>query len=109
MKYSDLEKELKRFYLENGLENKFEKENKYLKESFKKINALWLKNYNEIKEIKFILIGEAPLWGKKEKYIYNPLTPNSNFFHRNDLEEVLEKIPNDKKEFIEAIVSKWIS
>jgi len=48
------------------------------------------------------MIAEAPLWGEKESYIYNPETPYTPFFFKKDLEYALNGTTiRDKKDFID--------
>ena len=91
---------LKEFYSNKVFEGKFDEDIKYLENAFVDINRIWFNNFNQIEEVKFLMIAEAPLWGEKNKYIYNPNTNNSQFFYRSDLEDVLKKPISDKKEFI---------
>ena len=92
---------LKELYAQKGLIVRFEKDNEYLEDAFNKINAIWFDNLTKIREVKYIMIAEAPLWGKKESYIYNPDTPNTQFFHKGDLEFVLNDVKiRDKIDFI---------
>lgn len=46
------------------------------------------------------MVGEAPLWGKVKKYIYNPDSNNSQFFYRSDLAYILNQYKSDKRDFI---------
>ena len=91
---------LRRLYNKKGLNQYFEKDCRYLNKAFEEINELWLENYNKVRVVKFIMIAEAPLWGKQKKYIYNPKSKNSQFFHRSDLGSVLEKEIATKTEFL---------
>lgn len=101
MDYTKNKEILREFYGAKGLSDNFEKDNEYLESAFKKITEIWLANLAQIKEVKYLIIAEAPLWGKKESYIYNPTTPNTQFFHRSDLECVLDNITlRDKGDFI---------
>lgn len=98
--YREIEKVIKSFYKDNGYEKDFKNDLLYLQNSFEEITALWLKNLNSIQTINYIMIAEAPLWGKERKYIYNPATKLSQFFYKSDLEEVLRISITNKAEFI---------
>jgi hypothetical protein len=102
--YKDNVSSLKEIYARNGLMSYFEKDNAYLGDAFENIQHLWIENFNRIKTVKYIMIGEAPLWGEKKKYIYNPETKNSQFFYRSDLECVLNSNESilDKSDFLEC-------
>jgi hypothetical protein len=96
-----INKIIREFYEANKLDP-LKNDYEYLEKSFKGINLLWLCNYRKIKEVKYLMIAEAPLWGTDEKYIYNPKTENSQFFYRNDLGEILNKEITTKSEFIDT-------
>ncbi|CAD7839912.1 MAG: hypothetical protein [Olavius algarvensis spirochete endosymbiont] len=51
------------------------------------------------------MLSEAPLWGERKSYIYNPNTMNTQFFYRSDLEFCLKEKINDKIEFINKLNS----
>lgn len=98
--YNENKQIIESFYNKLGLTNEFDKDNIYLERAFNEINEIWLKNFQNIEKVKYLMIAEAPLWGHKKKYIYNPKTNNSQFFYRSDLETILNiRIP-DKKDFI---------
>ncbi len=100
IKYEENRKIIESFYKRLERENDFEKDNEYLESAFKKINDIWIENFNKIEKVKYLMIAEAPLWGKGEKYIYNPDSNNTQFFYRSDLEETLNTRIGNKKEFI---------
>lgn len=60
--------------------------------AFFEINKIWIENLNLIKNVNFIMIAEAPLWGMTKKYIYNPEVNNSQFFYRSDLGDIINLI-----------------
>ncbi len=103
MVWKKLSKILLDFYTQKKIEHHFKKDEKYLSDAFEEIEKIWTKNYNEIKLINFVMLSEAPLWGKIKKYVYNPKINNSQFFYRSDLEYCLNEIINDKTEFIEKL------
>ncbi len=88
------------FYKRLGLSDEFVKEDAYLESSYNEINKIWFENLENIEKVRYLMIAEAPLWGKMKKYIYNPETKNSQFFHRSDLEEALNISISNKKEFL---------
>lgn len=102
MNYTESKEILRLFYDINKLNHRFEEDNLYLETAFNEINKIWLENLSQIKTVNYIMIAEAPLWGKDKQYIYNPETNNSQFFYRSDLEVILnKKIPN-KIDFIQV-------
>lgn len=57
---------------------------KYLEEAYYSVESLWNSNLEKFKikkNIKYVLLSEAPLWGKNNKYIYNLDAPTSQFIH----------------------------
>lgn len=102
MYYSDNEKILRTFYDQNGLSSQFDKDSIYLENAFNELLEIWLDNLNQIQTVNYLMIAEAPLWGKAKSYIYNPEVNNSQFFHRSDLEAVLHRPIADKKDFIKV-------
>jgi hypothetical protein len=102
VKYEDSKEFLRNFYSINGLESFFNKDNDYLERAFMDIYELWRINYEQINEINYVMIAEAPLWGKERKYIYNPATKNSQFFYRSDLGDVIKENISTKQEFLKA-------
>lgn len=100
MNYIDNNIILKAFYARNGLLTQFDKDSAYLEEAFNGINTIWLDNLSQIKTVNYLMIAEAPLWGKEKKYIYNPDINNSQFFFRSDLGDILNRPIADKPEFI---------
>jgi len=102
LEYNENKQIIESFYNKLGLTNEFVKDNIYLESAFNEINEIWLNNFQNIEKVKFLMIAEAPLWGQKKKYIYNPKTNNSQFFYRSDLETILNVQICDKKEFIKT-------
>lgn len=102
MNYAENKIFLKTFYDQNGLSDKFAKDSIYLEKAFNDIYKIWLNNLNQIRVVNYLMIAEAPLWGKTKKYIYNPEINNSQFFYRSDLGDILNKHIPDKKDFIKA-------
>lgn len=100
--YKDNKKIIESYYDSFGLANEFEKDNIYLKNAFNEIKKTWIENFEKINRVKYLLIAEAPLWGQKKKYIYNLKTNNTQFFHRSDLEQILNIQITDKKDFIKT-------
>lgn len=100
MNFIDNKKILKAFYEKQGLSKSFDSDCLYLEKSFNEISKIWFDNLNQIEKVNFVMIAEAPLWGKVKKYIYNPEINNSQFFYRSDLGDILNKTISNKKSFI---------
>jgi len=81
----------------------FKKDQAYLHLSYQDIQTLWAKNFERFKKVNLVILGEAPLWGSKKSYIYNPKTPNTQFFHRSDLKPLLGFVPSNKEKFLCAL------
>ena len=84
MEYDKSREILRDFYAQNGILNYFERDNTYLESAFHEINEMWFQNLECIKEVKYLMIAEAPLWGKD----------------KSDLEYVLNIQIADKQDFI---------
>ena len=82
---------LKEIYQEQNIIEHFQKDESYLKNAFEITEALWTEQFNKINKLKVIMISEAPMFGDIQRYIYNPNTPPSVFFHFKDLEAFLDK------------------
>lgn len=100
MEYDSNRRILQDFYSENGIIDYFERDNLYLEKAFHEINEMWFRNLERIKEVKYLMIAEAPLWGMDKSYIYNPDTKNTSFFYKSDLEYVLNIQIANKQDFI---------
>lgn len=103
MDWSKLSEILKEYYFKKGIDEYFERDEKYLSNAFDNIEYLWFEQYNEIDKINFVMFSEAPLWGKVHKYVYNANINNSQFFYRSDLEFALNNCINSKGEFIDRL------
>ena len=100
MNYNDNKQVLKDFYAQNGILEQFEKDNDYLEAAFHEITNIWFQNLEQIGEVRYLMIGEAPLWGKSKNYIYNPDTRNTQFFQKSDLEHITNLKIINKPDFI---------
>ena len=100
MEYNKSREILRDFYAQNGILKYFERDNTYLESAFHEINEMWSRNLECIKEVKYLMIAEAPLWGKDKSYIYNPETKNTQFFQRKDLERVIGINVYNKLDFL---------
>ena len=91
---------LRKFYDKYRIGNYFSTDNLYLENAYKEIERLWLDNLALTKTVNFLMIAEAPLWGIDKNYIYNPDTPNSQFFYKQDIGDILGITINSKQEFL---------
>ncbi len=103
MNYEENKKILREFYAKKGLISHFDKDSEYLENAFNKITEIWFANLAQIQEVKYLMIAEAPLWGSKEGYIYNPDTSFTQFFFKSDLDSILDGVTvSDKTDFIKT-------
>lgn len=98
--WNKLEPILAEFYSAKGLAESLKHDVSYLSRAYAEIESLWLEEYHSIERVKYIMLSEAPLWGSKKKYIYNPKTNNSQFFYRSDIEYATSAHLTDKPAFI---------
>jgi len=103
IKWKAISNVLKKVYQEQQIVEYFEKDEMYLKNAFEITEKLWEEQFKSIDKLKIIMISESPLFGIQQKYIYNPNTPTSVFFHFKDLEAFLNegqqiKIPQTTQE-----------
>jgi len=90
IKWQPISKLLKEIYQEQNIIEHFKENESYLKNAFEITEKLWEEQFNKIDKLKIIMISESPLFGDIQRYIYNPNTPTSVFFHFKDLEAFLE-------------------
>lgn len=100
MNYEKSKEILLEFYTENNIAENFERDNKYLEQAFNEMTDIWFSNLEQIKEVKYLMIAEAPLWGQAKSYIYNPETKFTQFFFKSNLEYILDTSIEDKTDFI---------
>ena len=89
IQWQPISSSLKKIYQEQNVLHHFEEDESYLKNAFEVTEKLWDEQFNKIDKLKIIMISEAPLFGDIQRYIYNPNTPTSVFFHFKDLEAFL--------------------
>ncbi len=90
IKWQEISNSLKEVYQEQKIIEYFKEDENYLKNAFEITEKLWEDQFNKIDKLKIIMISESPLFGDIQRYIYNPNTPTSVFFHFKDLEAFLE-------------------
>lgn len=56
----------------------------YLKNAFIEIEEFWLSSVKEIGQPRFIILGEAPLYGASKSYVYNPNSKVTSFLRPTD-------------------------
>lgn len=98
---------LLKIYTDLELRSSFEKDQKYLKHAFEITENLWEDQFLKIDDLKVVMLSEAPLFGEKKTYIYNPDSNPTVFFYYQDLKafptfnsELNPKRAQDKKEIM---------
>ena len=104
MNWFKLSNVLRQYYYEQRLDKWFVKDNRYLSNAFCEIEKFWLREYNQIEKIRFVMLSEAPLWGHDKKYIYNPKTNNTQFFFRSALEYSVNRKISDKINWVQIFL-----
>ena len=87
---------LQKVYSDLELSHYFASDAAYLKTAFDFTEALWHRQIDRMSDVKIVMLSEAPLFGGKQTYIYNPDSPPTPFFHFNDL-EALGCVISDKR------------
>jgi hypothetical protein len=104
MNWDFLANELNTLYANNKASNNFLKDELYLRRAFFEIENYWLTQYNKIKNIKYVMISEAPLWGDNDAYFYNPnYSGNHSYFSNNDLYQILKKNTTTRQQLIDEL------
>ncbi len=69
MNSDHLRKPLETIYSEKGIKEQLDKDWAYLKNAYTGIEDFWHDQFDEIKQVKYVMFSEAPLWGEKKNYI----------------------------------------
>jgi len=91
-----ISKILKTIYTKYNLFDELENDEKYLKKAFEYTETLWEKQFIKINELKVVMLSEAPLFGEKQTYIYNPNSKPTSFFYFQNLQAFPTYNSNDK-------------
>lgn len=82
---------LEQLYREWGIENCFKEDEAYLKNAFMFTESLWYDQYRSFDKICFVLLAEAPLYGREKSYFYNKTTRLTSFFYYEDIKPNVRK------------------
>lgn len=85
-------------YRELGIEAKLEANSSYLEKAYRFTEPLWASQLDRAPQVRLVLLSEAPLFGDKQSYIYNPESPLTRFFffaHFQKAFGVFCQIPQD--------------
>jgi hypothetical protein len=99
---SSLKDELYDFYQLHRVSERFEADFRYLSEANHEIENLWMKQYHQIPQIKYIMLSEAPLFGENKSYIYNEKAGQTQFFFYSDIGEIINRPINSKQDMFNA-------
>lgn len=105
MNWNTLSTILKNLYNANNVpQNKFKSDELYLRRAFYGIEYFWLTQYLNLKDIRYVMISEAPLWGDTDAYFYNPnFTGNARFFSNKDLNYILKLNTTTRPQMINVL------
>jgi len=98
----NMKKVLKEVYDDEGEGSRFKRDYKYLEGAYSEIESLWKEQLERIVFVRFVMLAEAPLWGKAQKYFYNEETPQSQFFYYSDLKRLVNREIRSKKDMIDC-------
>ena len=77
---------LVKLYEQRSISNQLEEDEKYLNEAYNYVENKWDEVFKTVKKPKFILFGEAPLYGDEQNYFYNSNHKATIFFNYSDTE-----------------------
>jgi hypothetical protein len=86
---------LKAIYETYGMSGSLSKDEKDLKKAFIHTEQLWESQFQQMGKIRFVLLGEAPLYGQNESYFYNENSEYTAFF-RHEIHPIV-KLTHIKK------------
>jgi hypothetical protein len=67
-------------------------------DNYQKIETYWFLNFNNLKKINLILLGESPL--RHSSYIYNKDSPDSSFLYKKHLLKCIEINGGNKERYV---------
>lgn len=76
--WNDFVPALEELYVLKGKKERLDDDLTYLEKVFAYTEALWHKNFEQMSDIRFVLLGEAPVL---DNYIYDDTTSLTAFFH----------------------------
>jgi hypothetical protein len=85
IKWNKISNSIIKIYADHELDSNYESDSKYLMEAFEFTEILWEKQFDRIDDLKVVMLSEAPLFGERKTYIYNPATNPTAFFYYQDL------------------------
>lgn len=67
-----------------------EKDGDYLLRAYEHVEELWHAQFRDIERVNLVLLSEAPLFGQKRSYIYNPEAGVTSFFNYKDYSKAFD-------------------
>ena len=103
MNWQKISQSLEQTYKNQNLLPHYNNDESYLRKAFEFTESLWQRQLNQIDKLEVIMISEAPLFGKNQKYIYNKNSPPSSFFYYQDIEALptVKNLPEKPTSIIE--------
>lgn len=80
IKWNKISNSILKIYKDLEPGSNFETDSKYLMEAFEFTEILWENQFDKIDDLRVVMLSEAPLFGEKKTYIYNPATNPTAFF-----------------------------
>ncbi len=104
LNWQQISSSLQLIYQRHRISN-FKRDEEYFKNAFEFTETLWEKQFHKIDDLKVVMFSEAPLFGEKQTYLYNPNSKPTTFFYFQDLQafptfnytDIKPKSTNDKK------------
>lgn len=95
--WSKLSSIIRNLYSLHGLEDHFDCDISYLEKAYFEVERLWFKAFDNINTIQLLLFAEAPMFGPKKSYFYNPAAAATEFFTYADAEEIVGPLADHSK------------
>ncbi len=95
--WSKLSSIIRNLYSLQGLEDHIDYDISYLENAYFKVERLWFKAFDNIHAIQLLLFAEAPMYGPKKSYFYNPAAVGTAFFTYVDAEEIVGPLADHSK------------
>lgn len=93
---------LEAVYETYGVSQSFSTDEERLKNAFKHIEKLWESQFQQMEEVRFVLLGEAPLYGKNASYFYNENSEYTEFF-RHEIQPTVKRTLLNKVELFKHL------
>jgi hypothetical protein len=88
---------LQSIYFHLGRGHLFDSDLQYLSKAFEEVEHLWYIQAKASPELRLVMLSEAPAFGPKHLYFYNPGAMATEFFSYLDAEALVGSIPGSSK------------